>query len=172
MEKDLLAVGDSTILEIILSTKKYRNRLMKRPRIKTNEGPPDKHVQISAEVVLRPDSTYPIIISPYKIDMSQFTEKVIDKAKFKITNVSDQEISLDMISFPGELMEVKLPQKIKPGKTEKGEIKLKSEVLEESFYKSFTLELNDEKKTRFTIPVKRTVKDMTKSTSLTKKGKK
>jgi len=172
LEKELLAVGDSTILEIILSTKKYRNRLLKKPRIQTNEGPPDKSVQVSANVILRPDSTYPLIISPYKIDMSQFTEKVIDKAKFKITNVSDQKLNLDLISYSDDIMEIKLPKEIKPGKTEKGEIKLKSDKITESFYKSFTLELNDEKKTRFTIPVKRTVKDMTKSPSLSKKGQK
>jgi hypothetical protein len=59
LEKKVLAVGDSTRLEIIFSTKRYKGKVSKRPRIKTNEGPPDKHVQISASMMPRPDSTNP-----------------------------------------------------------------------------------------------------------------
>ena len=161
MEKDVIAVGDSTRLEIIFSTKRYRGQSRKRPNIQTNEGPPDKYVSISANVVQRPDSTYPIIINPYKIDMSQFTKKKIKKAKFKITNVSDQKLNLSMVALPKELMEIKLPKSIDPGKTAEAEVKLHKDKLEESFHKSFTFEMDDEESSRFTIPIKRTVKDMT-----------
>ncbi len=162
MEKEILAVGDSAALEIILSTRKYKSRVVKKPRIQTNEGPPDKHVQISANVVIRPDSTYPIVINPYKIDLSQFTEKVIKKAKFKITNVSDQKLDINLTSLPRGLFEVKLPKSIKPGSTESGEIKLLDDALEQSFQKSITIQLTDADSSRFTVPIKRTVRDMTK----------
>jgi hypothetical protein len=162
LDKEILAVGDSAALEIILSTRRYKSRVVKKPRIQTNEGPPDKHVQISANVVVRPDSTYPIVINPYKIDLSQFTEKVIKKAKFMITNVSDQELDVSLKSLPRDIFEVKLPKRIKPGSTESGEIKLMDGALGQSFQKSITIELTDADSSRFTIPVKRTVRDMTK----------
>ena len=78
LEKSEIAVGDSTRLEIIFNTKKYTKRITKSPRIQTNEGPPDKRVQIISEVVARPDSTYPVVIIPYKLDLTQFGEKIRD----------------------------------------------------------------------------------------------
>ncbi len=160
MEKEVLAVGDSTRLEIIFQTKRYKSRISKRPSIQTNEGPPTKHVQISTEVTDRPDSTYPIIIQPYKIDLSQFSEKVIEKKQFAITNVSDQKLELSLISMPDDLLEIKLPNSIKPGKSAKAELRLRPEAYGDPFEKSVTIEVvtaEDEEATRFTIPVKRSL---------------
>jgi hypothetical protein len=156
----VLAVGDSTKLEIIFKTKRVKGKVSKQPRIKTNEGPPDKFVRITANVVPRPDSTYPIVIEPYKLDLSQFSEKIVDKKKFTITNVSDQKLEVSLVAMPEELFELKLPKSIKPGKTEKGELKLKKSAYNEPFEKSITIEVTGEedgKVTRFTIPVKRSI---------------
>ncbi len=154
----MLAVGDSTTLEIIFSTKTYRNRVTKRPKIVTNEGPPDKNVQIIAHIVQRPDSTYPVVISPYKLDLSQFTTKVRDKITFKISNVSDIELHPTLVCMTKDLFELELPDKIAAGGEAEAVLKLKHEALELSFEKSFTIQLDDEKSSRFTIPVKRTVR--------------
>ena len=156
----MLAVGDSTRLEIIFSTKRYKSKISKRPSIQTNEGPPNKHVQISSQVTDRPDSTYPIIIQPYKLDLSQFSEKVIEKKKFMIMNASDQKLEVSLISMPDDLFEIKLPKSIKPGKSAKGELKLRREAYGDSFEKSVTIEVvgvQDSDTTRFTIPVKRSL---------------
>ena len=156
----MLAVGDSTRLEIIFSTRNYKKKVSKQPGIKTNEGPPDKHVRISSDVVERPDSTYPIVIDPYKLDLSQFSEKVVNKKKFSIKNVSDQKLDVVLVSTRDEFFKVKLPKSIKPGKTEEGELELKKEAYGESFEKSVTIEVvgaDDEQAARFTIPVKRTI---------------
>ena len=156
----MLAVGDSTRLEIIYSTGRSKSRRSKSPQIETNEGPPKRRLKISAHGVERPDSTYPIVISPYKLDLSQFTEKLVEKKKFEITNMSDQKLELKLVDLASRYLEVKLPKSIKPGKTAKGEIKIREYYLDESFEKSFTIELNDEKSTRFTVPVKRSVRNL------------
>ena len=156
----MLAVGDSTRLEIVFHTKRYKSKITKRPSIQTNEGPPNKHVQIKTQVTDRPDSTYPIIIQPYKIDLSQFSEKVIEKKKFMIMNASDQKLKVSLISMPDDLFEIKLPKSIKPGKSAKGELKLRREAYGDSFEKSVTIEVvgvQDSDTTRFTIPVKRSL---------------
>lgn len=158
MEKDLLAVGDSTQLEIIFNTKTYKGNITKSPRIETNEGQPDKIVQIKANILLRPDSTYPVVISPYKLNISQFGEKVRDEMTFEIENVSDIELKPTIVDMPSNLFDIKLPEKIKAGQTGKATLKLKETALDISYDKSFTIEFNDEAKTRFSIPVRRSLR--------------
>lgn len=167
----MLAVGDSTKLEIIFSTKTYKKRMKKSPRITTNEGPPDKKVNIETIVVVHPDSTYPIIIEPYKIDLSQFSEKKVDQREFEIANVSDAGFDIILIAAPTELMEVELPKSIGPGETLTAKVTLNDFALEQSFEKSFTIELGDENKTRFTVPVKRTLRQPNKTISDVKAAK-
>jgi hypothetical protein len=158
LAKDRLAVGDSTQLEIIFSTKRYRNRVTKQPRIQTNEGPPDKTVQIMATVVARPDSTYPVIIKPYKLDLTQIGDKVRDEIRFTIDNVSEQPLSANLVSSHKDLFNVTLPDQIGPGQTGEGILKLTQEGVDGEFEKSFTIQLSDETGSRFTVPVKRSIR--------------
>lgn len=136
----------------------YTNRVTKTPTITTNEGPPNKMVRIMCDVVTRPDSTYPIVIKPYKLDLTQFGEKVRDEIKFTIQNMSQQSLTPQLISAAPDILEVNLPKQIAAGKTAEGIVKVKKEALDKAFDKSFTLQLNDDKKTRFTVPVKRAVR--------------
>ena len=157
----MLAVGDSTELEIIFKSGKYKNRVSKRPRIETNEGAQDKHVQITSFVVERPDSTKPLVLQPYKLDLSQFSEKVIDEKTFTITNVSEQKVRLEVVYLPQGLFDVELPSVIGAGQSADARLKLSHDAHGESFEKSVTIEatnVDDDVKTRFTIPVKRTLK--------------
>ena len=133
--------------------------MTKQPRIESNEGKPDKFVRILATVVNRPDSTYPVVIKPYKLDISQFSEKKRDTMRFNITNMSDKPLEVSTVFSPSEFFDLKLPKLINPGETAHGTIKLKKNVLDKAFEKSFTIELNDENKSRFTIPVKRSLKN-------------
>ncbi|MFC1475131.1 hypothetical protein ACFLQG_00650 [Candidatus Zixiibacteriota bacterium] len=64
-----------------------------------------------------------------------------------------------MISGYDNLFEVELPNSIPAGDTKEAKLKLKETGLQTNFEKSFTFELNDEKVSRFTIPVKRTIRD-------------
>jgi len=154
----VLAVGDSTQLEIIFNTRRYSSRITKTPRIQTNEGSPNRNVRITTQVVRRPDSTYPVIVKPYKLDISQFGEKVRDEMKFTISNVSEQDLTLKMIYYQHDLFEIDLPESIAAGKSAEGVLRLKDPALDMSLEKSFTFELNDDAASRFTVPIKRTVK--------------
>lgn len=170
LERDRLAAGDSTRLEIIFSTKRYTNRVSKHPRIETNEGPPHKNVSIMADVMPRPDSTYPVVVKPYKLDISQFGDKVRDEIRFSIVNVSEQPLRPLLVSSSDDLMSVSLPEEIAPGQSAEAVVKLTAEGVKQDFAKSFTFELNDEQHSRFTVPTKRTVKspNVLSSTTVTK----
>jgi len=111
-----------------------------------------------ADIMARPDSSYPIQIKPYKLDISQFGEKVRDEMKFTISNVSDHDLEVTLVAGLGQLGTVELPKSIGAGKTASATVKLSKKGVEEDFEKSFTLSLSDESKSRFTVPIKRTVK--------------
>jgi hypothetical protein len=150
-----IAVGDSTELEIIFMTGKRRGASSKSPTIQTNEGPPQRRVTIRSTVVQQPDSTYPITIKPYKLYVSRAGEIEVDEAVFDITNVSDANLGLSVVGQPPGYFEVELPENIIPGESAECKLKVNPEFLEGAFEKSITIELTDNAKSRFTIPVVR-----------------
>lgn len=143
---------------MIFNTRSYRGNQTKRPSITTNEGADKKYVKISSEIIMNPDSTYPIIIKPYKFDVSQFGEKERKKLEFEIFNVSSQDLAIKLLDMPANMFKLKLPKKVKAGKSEKGTIEILDEYVSEEFEKSLTVELSDDAMTRFTVPVKRTIR--------------
>lgn len=154
--KTELAVGDSTKLEITFDTRNYRNRTIKRPKIQTNEGPIDQYLKIISDVLVNPDSTYPLIISPFKLNIASDNKKSSNEIKFQIKNISDISVSLSKVYVPESLYSVDLPLKIEPGKTFDASIKLTGDGLTSNFENSFTIEADIGSKYRFTIPVVKT----------------
>lgn len=155
MEKDALAVGDSTTLEIIFSTGSYSNQVSKAPSILTNEAQGAKNVTIKANIVTKPDSTYPIVIQPPKIEFAAGDST--ETMEFAITNKSDGVLSPRIVSAPRRLVSITLPQSIQAGESTIGSVTLKKAGLKAGFEKSVTIQLNDEPKSRFTIPIKRSI---------------
>jgi hypothetical protein len=158
LEKSGLSAGDSTRLEVIFDTKHYTDNITKRPRIETNEGPPEKYVEFNCTVLRRPDSTYPVIIKPYKVDLSQFGEKVRDQMKVTITNVTDKPIDISVVAWPAELLTATFPKTVGAGQSADGMVKLNDNAIKKEFEKSITIQLTDDKSSRFTIPVKRSLR--------------
>lgn len=103
----------------------------------------------------RPDSTYPLVMKPYKLDISQFGEKIRNEEKITIKNVSDQDWIVTNIDSPKAYFNVKLPKVIEAGKSADIIVTLTELGITDDFEKSFTLEVNDSQTTRYTIPVKR-----------------
>lgn len=155
MEKDALAVGDSTTLEIIFSTGSFSNQVTKAPSILTNEAQGAKNVTIKANIVTNPDSTYPIVIQPSKIEFAAGDSS--ETMEFSITNMSDAAISPRIVSSPRRFVSINMPQSIQAGESTMGSVTLKKAGLREGFEKSVTFQLNDQAKSRFTIPIKRSI---------------
>lgn len=155
LEKDVLPPGDSTRLEIIFDSKSFRGQISKSPRIETNAGKPDAVVTFSAMVTPHPDSTRPLTISPYKLDITQFGERQRSEATFKITNHSDRELAVTPISLPADIALVDLPKRIAAHATVPVRVSLRELGMTTEFERSITFELNDAAKSRYTVPVKR-----------------
>jgi len=153
LDKKVVPPGDSTEVEVVFNTGQYSGKVTKTAYIATNTGEPEKQVTITAEVLTHADSTFPVIIKPCILDLIQSREKNHREMKFSIQNVSAAELVPQMVAFPGEMFDVRLPKRIKPGESAEGVVKLSPSGEAAGFTKSFTFALNDERRSTFTVPV-------------------
>lgn len=157
LKDSTLAPGDSTSLEIIFSTKSYRGYVSKKPYLETNIGEDKSYLRIDAELMPKPDSQfYPLRISPYNVDVSQFSDKVRRKAKFVIENLSDTDLTLSVVDMDSKNFDLDLPKKIKAGESVTGMIDVHEDKVDLEFEQSFTFETSDGN--RYSLPVKRIIR--------------
>lgn len=152
-----MAVGDSTRLEIIFSTKLYNRRITKRPRIETNEAAPTHYVTITATVTPASVVTSPLVVSGWPVVASGPLADVSTEHTFDITNTSSGSLDLTIIDFAASYFDVDIPSHIEPGQTATCGVSIHADVIHNEFRKSLTIEVSDSAHTRFTIPVRRTV---------------
>jgi hypothetical protein len=149
----VLAVGDSTRLEIIFNTMGYTKQVTKSPVIKTNDGLSDKRVSIKAYVVLKAGSTFPVVLKPSQFDVVGSKDTTPIRLQFTIMNASHQSLTPRLVSAPRSLLSVSLPELVPSGESRQAVVKIKSAGLKQTFEKSITIEFDDEAKSRFTIPI-------------------
>lgn len=160
LNTNTLAPGDSTFLEISFNSKQYKGNIRKGIRISSNAAETIRNISLAGTVQIQMDSTKPVIVRPYKLDISQFSAQPREQMKFTLENVTGQDLEWNMVYYPSKYFEVKLPNKIKAGKSIEGTLKVRPEYIGAEFEQSFTIEFNDANKTRFTIPVTRTMRNI------------
>lgn len=127
--------------------------MTKAARILTNEGKLDKFATVKANVVSKPDSTFPVVLKPFKFDIIGSNDTTAVQLEFTINNVSRQTLTPRLVSSPKSLLSVSLPELIPPGRSGQATVKIKGAGLNETFEKSITLEFDDPAKSRFTVPI-------------------
>ncbi len=162
LQDSVLAPGDSTSLEIVFSTKSYRGYVAKKPYLLTNISEEKVYMRIDAELFPKPETIEPIVFEPFKLDVSQFSEKPRSKAKFLLVNKSDKDYNITIIDMNNKPFTLKLPNKIKAGETVEGMITVYKDKLGSEFDSSFTIEINDDFRTRITLPIRRIIRDLKK----------
>lgn len=153
LDKEIIAPGDSALLEIIFSTRRYDGPVTKHPRVRANDGLPDHRLEISSVVVADNDSTWPLVVEPMDLDLAVGAGKVRTERPFTITNVSDRDCDLRLVAHPDDLLKVALPSKVKAGETVGAKIELVHLPPPEGFVKSFTFEANNGVGTRYSVSV-------------------
>lgn len=156
LRDSVLAPGDSTALDIIFSTRSFLGKVDKRPYLITNASDEKVYLSISAQLFPEGEKTSPLIISPIVVDVSQFTEKTRQVASFLIENPTDRNFDLKLVDGEGRSFEIKLPDKVKAGESVTGKVRVVDDAVESEFEESITIEINDNERTRFTLPVRRT----------------
>lgn len=155
LEKDVIGVGDSASLEIIFDSRRFKNRVTKKPEIKSNGLEPVKYIQIIATVVEPGDTTHPLFFEPFSIDFFGTDEEVLKPIEFKMSNLSDSALNITVLDKADDHFTVELPSSIGPHETKTCKVTLKKEVAPQAFYKSFTIQVDDEWNHRFSVPVAR-----------------
>ncbi|MBD3404041.1 DUF1573 domain-containing protein [candidate division GN15 bacterium] len=157
LEKNTLAPGEATELELVFDSKRFRGPVTKAARIFSNEGREHQLIDFTANILIRPDSTWPVIVTPYKMNMSQLGSSPRTEAEFTLTNLSENDLSPALITAADDYISVTLPEVIAAGQSATGRVQLTDAAVKMEFEKSFTFELDDGGRTRFTVPVTRTL---------------
>lgn len=151
----VLAPGDSTALEITFATKSFMGNINKTPRLITNAHEEKTPIGISAEVLIKPEQYAPLRLTPYEVEISDDTAQSRRHAIFLIENRGEADLKLSLIDQPGDYFEVTLPDGIKAGETAEALVVVKPEMMTTEFEKSFTFEIDDTNRTRYSVPVTR-----------------
>jgi hypothetical protein len=157
LEKNILAAGDSTRLEIIFSSQRYKGSVVKHPIVQTNADTSRRPLKFSTKVVAHPDSLRPVIVKPYKLDISQLGEEIRDRISFTIENLSEQDVTIRLVAVPDELVTLTLPKTVAAHGSASGELVVREDKLTEEFQKSFTFEVGGADTARYTVPIRRAV---------------
>jgi len=158
LERDTVAVGDSTRLEITFSTKRYKNRVVKTTRITSNEGKVERRITIAADVVTNPNMTSPLVIEPFGLDFTPRSDRIITELPFLITNTSEVNLEITIIDFPDQFALVNMPSKLAPGEKVGCGLSLTPAALADTLAASFTFEVVGDIPMRYTFPFSHTPK--------------
>jgi hypothetical protein len=157
LDKFEIQPGDSARLEIIFSTGKFNGPVSRRPAVYAATSAEATVLTIHSTVLTNTDTTWPVILNPSIMDISQFGDTVRSVFKLEIENVSDQTLKPGLIAAPEEFVEVDLPESIEGKQSALATITVRKDKLGTAFKKSFTFELNNEQKSRFTVPLTREI---------------
>jgi hypothetical protein len=158
LSDSVIAPGDSAMLRIVFNTRQFRGSTTKKPYVMTNADDEKHYVYLTSSVVEKPGEFIKLQFEPYRVDVSQFTDRPRRRSRFIIRNVSDKDLKLTLIPSGPLNFEVELPGEVKAGEEVLATVLVKKDLLEASFDQSLTVQVNDEVGTRYTIPVRREVR--------------
>jgi hypothetical protein len=150
----VVAVGDSAEIELIFSVGHRKGgKIAKSASVTTNDNSQGNfRLSLSTEVYVEADSTHPVLLTPHEINFNEDNRD--DKIKIKVRNQTPENLRMQLVSYPRGVLEVDVSDKeIKPDHDRDIKVKIDHDFKGDDFKKSFTIELNDAAKTRYTIPV-------------------
>ncbi len=155
VDRGIVAVNDSMPLEVVFDN---MNRLKHQSRaagIYSNDPASSRYeISFTCYTYVADESTGPLTITKNK-RLRLTTADLGKDFAVSIKNVSQETLRTRLIDYPHELITVDMPpEPIAAGA--KGDIivHVKSEVAQKNQLKSFTFEVSDSAKTRYTIPIR------------------
>lgn len=151
----IAAPNDSLPIELVFDSGRRTRSQLKSTKVSCND--PVKgtfNLQLSAFVFTDEDTTGPIRITDNGV-LKLTTDDRGKSFAVKFKNVSSQPVTVKLIDHPTELLSVEMPSgSIGAGKIGEIMVKVNTKLERDDYRKSFTFELSDKDKTRFTIPVR------------------
>jgi hypothetical protein len=101
------------------------------------------------------EAARPISVKPYKLEVARTSSLSLDSMSFTLTNHSQQDLFIKVVSFEIEQCELMLPEEIKAGADATGWVKVKPQFMDMEFTTSVTMQFSDKDETRITLPIRR-----------------
>lgn len=167
LKDSTVAPGDSVPLDVSLNTRSFIGFVNKRSHFLIAGSADSTYLMLYAEVMIKPTEAKPLTLAPVHVDVSQFSVKPRRKSVITLTNHSDSDLEISLVDTTAKSFDVTIPQVIKAGGSVEGTIIVKKDRIPRSFAESFAFELNDDGRSRYSVPVVRIydVKDSTRTSS-------
>lgn len=149
----LVKPKDSVPIDVILHTRGFIGFIEKRPLIKIAESSDTVRLKIYAEILVKPETARPLVLTPDKVDVSQYSVKPRRKGTFTITNNGFSDYQITVVDSSNKSFDVVLPKVIKAGGKAEGQVIVHKGAIPTSFEQSFTFEINDDGRSRYSVPI-------------------
>lgn len=150
----MVAVGDSAEVELIFKAGgRSGGKISKHASVTTNDNSKGNfQLTLKAQIYDEGDSTHAILLLPKSVRFNDDTRN--KEIEVKVVNQTKDKLRMRLVSYPLGILDVDVSDKeIKPGDDRKIKVKIDDSFEDKNFSKSFTIELNDNAQTRYTIPV-------------------
>lgn len=131
--------------------------MSKGARVGTNDSSATNlRITFTGQVIDFPDTTFVLNLDPPQLDFTPEGGKETNKLSTRIQNISQTRVKIKPVGYPRDLFKVRLSDSdLRAGEKTKLMVKVNRKMELDKFQKSITFELNDQEKTRFTVPVKK-----------------
>ena len=148
MQKNTLAPGDSTVVELIYDTHTYKGKIDKNARVMTNDT--TLSIDLAADVFSSPDTMSLIRYSTDKLEFDKDANQ--NKQTVLIENHSSARLEITQATDALDNMRLKIKDdNIKPGKTGKLEFEWKGDYPKADLSHSVTFATSLDSMPRFTL---------------------
>ncbi len=152
-----VAPGDSLLLGFSWDTKRMRGTIYRSPRVFYDGAANPVILQMSAVTYDYPDSARPVTLKPYRFEFGRTSRGDIDSIGFTVTNHSDEDLTIDVISAPDSGVDVVMPNAVPAGGQATGYALLQKEAKDTEFETSLTIMVSDPKSTHLSVPIRRKI---------------
>lgn len=149
----VVKVGDSVAVDVVLHTRAFLGFIEKRPLIRIADSNDSSHLKLYAEILVKPENAHPLVLTPEKVDVSQYSKKPRRKATFTIANNGPSDYQMAVVDSSGKSFDVVLPEVIKAGQKVEGQVIVHKSAVPTSFEESFTFEITDDGRSRYSVPI-------------------
>jgi len=149
----LVKPNDSVAMDVVLHTRGFIGFIEKRPLIRIADSNDTVRVKLYAEVMVKPESAKPLVLTPDKVDVSQYGAKARRKGTFTLTNNGFSDFQISVVDSSNKSFDVVLPKVIKAGQKVEGQVIVHKTAVPTSFEESFTLEITDDGRSRYSVPI-------------------
>ncbi len=153
LTKDRLAPDETADLKVIFDSEKIRKgKTTKGVQITSNDPTkPFQDLQFTARVG---ETNSLVKLAPEEVRFDTVLDKNKTERKLTVENVSKETLSVELIDEPSEFVKLDLKKRsLKPGEKTEITLGLKKDAPEGNFRTSFTLNFENSRMVRITVPV-------------------